>query len=375
MIAARIGHISIGQSMDNPCYPSHLCHDVWVESRGAHEAGTQADYPQWFSAFISDRATRKPSPHTAKAYRQDFSAIALQLVGAGSRVGELRPHDITKNAMRAAFAAYAESHEPASIRRCWSTWNTICTFLFANEEIPMNPMPLIGRPKIAKTLPKAIDGDTVAQLLAVIAADSDSSLRTDWAQRDRALLLTALLAGLRADELVRSNIGDIRATEDGGVINVRGKGGKDRRIPVEEGLIAVLEDYLHSRASRFPGTTKRRSADATLAAWPSNAPLFVGSDGERVTRGTVQSRVLRAYKKAGLNGQRPRGALVHGLRHTYATELANADVSVYTLMKLLGHESMATSQRYVAGAGTENRDAAARNPLYQFTEEQRRLDR
>jgi len=72
--------------------------------------------------------------------------------------------------MRAAFAAYAESHEPASIRRCWSTWNTICTFLFANEEIPMNPMPLIGRPKIAKTLPKAIDGDTVAQLLAVIAA-------------------------------------------------------------------------------------------------------------------------------------------------------------------------------------------------------------
>jgi len=57
--------------------------------------------------------------------------------------------------MRAAFAAYAESHEPASIRRCWSTWNTLCTFLFANEEIPMNPMPLIGRPKLAKTLPKA----------------------------------------------------------------------------------------------------------------------------------------------------------------------------------------------------------------------------
>src|SRR6267154_2406637 len=141
--------------MDNPCYPSHLCHDVGVESRGAHEAGTQADYPQWFSAFISDRATRKPSPHTAKAYRQDFSAIAAQLVGAGSRVGELRPPDITKNAMRGAFAAYAESHEPASIRRCWSTWNTLCTFLFANEEIPMNPMPLIGRPKLAKTLPKA----------------------------------------------------------------------------------------------------------------------------------------------------------------------------------------------------------------------------
>jgi integrase len=55
---------------------------------------------------------------------------------------------------------------------------------------------------------------------------------------------------------------------------------------------------------------------------------------------------------------------VHGLRHTYATELANSDVSVYTLMKPLGHESMATSQRYVVGAARETRTAAAQNPLY-----------
>lgn len=55
---------------------------------------------------------------------------------------------------------------------------------------------------------------------------------------------------------------------------------------------------------------------------------------------------------------------MHGLRHTYATELANCDVSVYALMKLLGHESIATSQRYVDGAGTDNRAAAALNPLY-----------
>ena len=59
-----------------------------------------------------------------------------------------------------------------------------------------------------------------------------------------------------------------------------------------------------------------------------------------------------------------RGVLVHGLRHTYATELANSEVSVYTLMKLLGHESMATSQRYVVGAARETRTAAAQNPLY-----------
>ena len=57
---------------------------------------------------------------------------------------------------------------------------------------------------------------------------------------------------------------------------------------------------------------------------------------------------------------------MHGLQHSYATELAGSEVSVYTLMKLLGHESMTTSQRYVNAAGTETRRAAARNPIYTF---------
>ena len=83
-----------------------------------------------------------------------------------------------------------------------------------------------------------------------------------------------------------------------------------------------------------------------MAAWPSAAPLFVGADGERITRGTLQYRVLRAFRRAGIDADRAHGALVHGLRHTFATS-SNADVSVYTLMKLLGHESMVTSQRNV----------------------------
>jgi len=101
-----------------------------------------------------------------------------------------------------------------------------------------------------------------------------------------------------------------------------------------------------------------------LSRWPARSPLFVGRDGERITRGTLQSRIKRSFKRAGLEAQPVPGALVHGLRRTYATELAAADVSVYTLMKLLGHESMTTSQRYVTAAGTETRSAAARKGLY-----------
>jgi site-specific recombinase XerD len=322
-------------------------------------------FPQWFSAFLADRAVRKPSPHTAKAYRQDFAAIAQLMAADRARIGELTPAAITKEAMRAAFAAYADTHSAASIRRCWSTWNTLCTFLFTAELLDANPMPLIGRPKVPKSLPKGLGAETVSGLLTAIDADSGSPRRSDWPERDAALVLIAVLAGLRADELLHANVGDVRTTtEGGGVIQVRGKGNKDRRIPVEEGLIKVVECYLDSRAVRFPADTKRRGRSVGIGAWPATAALFVGGDGHRITRGVLQYRVLRAFKKAGLNGQRARGALVHGLRHTYATELANSDISVYALMKLLGHESMMTSQRYVDGAGAENRAAAARNPLY-----------
>ena len=62
---------------------------------------------------------------------------------------------------------------------------------------------------------------------------------------------------------------------------------------------------------------------------------------------------------------------MHGFRHTFAIELANADVSVYALMKFLGHESMITSRRYVDGAGTQNRTAAAQDPLYGLIEQSR----
>lgn len=324
----------------------------------------ESRYPGWFLAFLADRAVRKPSPHTVKAYRQDFTSIATQLAGAPDRVAQLKPDTITREAMQAAFAAYADTHEAASIRRCWSNWNTLCDFLYTGELIAGNPMALVGRPKVAKTLPKGLGADTISELLTVIEEDRGSVRRSEWAERDRAIVLTAVLAGLRADELVRADVGDIRPTNEGGVVHVHGKGNKDRRIPVEHPLIHELEAYLDSRAARFPGSTKRRSIAAGLAAWPATSPLFVGSDGHRITRGALQYRVLRAFKKAGLDSQRARGVLLHGFRHSFATELANANTSVYALMKLLGHESMVTSQRYVDGAGTQNRAAAARNPLY-----------
>ncbi|MEW5811623.1 MAG: tyrosine-type recombinase/integrase [Actinomycetota bacterium] len=320
--------------------------------------------PGWFADFLADRAIRKPSPHTAKAYRQDFEAIAVLMAGSGGAVSDLQIHGLTKDRVRSAFAAYADTHSAASIRRCWSTWNTLCTFLFTAELLDANPMPLIGRPKVPKSLPKSYPASAVTDLIAAIDADHGSTRASDWPERDRAIVFTSLLAGLRAEELLNANVGDIRRTDDGAVLHVRGKGNKDRRLPIGPELLHVLDDYLRTRANRFPQTRRRASSTKGPIGFSPTAPLFVGADGERITRGTLQYRILRAFKKAGINGERAAGALVHGLRHTFATELANANVSVYALMKLMGHESMVTSQRYVDGAGTETRSAAETNPLY-----------
>jgi integrase/recombinase XerC len=119
------------------------------------------------------------------------------------------------------------------------------------------------------------------------------------------------------------------------------------------------------------GSGLRSATNQGLAGWSPTAALFVGADGNRITRGTPQYRLLGAFRRAGIDAQRARGALVHGLRHTFATELANSDVNVYVLMNLLGHESMATSQRYVTAAGTETRQAAAQNRLYRLMGTQR----
>ena len=141
-----------------------------------------------------------PHRRDEEPHRPSGAGAVADLLTSGDPAG-VALIDITKNNMRAAFAAYASTHEPASIRRCWSTWNVLCDFLYAAELIPANPMPFVGRPKAAKTLPRSLPQPAVTALLDVVDRDHESTRRTDWPQRDLALILTGLLAGLRADEL------------------------------------------------------------------------------------------------------------------------------------------------------------------------------
>lgn len=324
-----------------------------------------------FEAFLVHRSTAKPSPHTVKAYRQDFDAIAKRLAAAdGTSVDQLGYDVVAKDKMRVVFADFADTHSAASIRRCWSTWNGLCDYLFTSDSIVANPMSAVLRPKPAKTIPKAFDNDAVRRLVSSLSTpEPDDANARAWQERDFAIVLTALLTGCRLSELVVMNVGDLRdidATGSTKAIMVHGKGNKERVLTAESALVDVLTDYLASRLQRFPGSGKARSSptDSPWRRFRGTDPLFVGADGARITGPTIQYRVERAYRRAGINGQRAKGALVHQLRHTFATSLADADVNVYTLMRLLGHEAMTTTQRYTAGAGKDTREAAAHNPAY-----------
>lgn len=232
---------------------------------------TDAERPEWFRAFLADRSTRKPSPHTVDAYRCDFDAIAVVLAGCPQQLAALDCFAITKDTMRQAFAVFAASREPASIRRCWSTWNTLCSYLFTAELLEANPMQFVGRPKVAKSLPKALPAAAAKALVDAVTDHSDAKLRNQWPERDRAIILTILLAGLRAGELRAANVGDVRLTEAGGVIHVRGKGNKDRAIPIEAALIDVLSDYLASRGTRFAAASRAGRA-ATFRCCAAGPP-------------------------------------------------------------------------------------------------------
>jgi len=115
----------------------------------------------------------------------------------------------------------------------------------------------------------------------------------------------------------------------------------------------VINSYLTSRRTRFPA---RRIG--------SKSPLFVDGRGEPLQRGGLQYLVEMALRAAGVGDRRSPGALVHALRHTYATRLADDGATASEIMVLLGHASLTTSQAYIDATAAEQRRSAVANRTY-----------
>jgi site-specific recombinase XerD len=131
-----------------------------------------------------------------------------------------------------------------------------------------------------------------------------------------------------------------------------GKGGKARPIPIDPVLDRVLTAYQKERASRFP--THDLDHPAT--------PLFVDVRGRRLSVDQVRYLVDRLYVRAGIRAQVPTGALVHALRHTFATAALEAGADVVELQELLGHASLETTRRYLSATGQGLRHVIQAHP-------------
>lgn len=302
--------------------------------------------------FFLARMPKKHSVHTLAAYRRDLDVIVEQLSGVvGRPPDEITMEDLDVRALRRAFAAI--SHQSAAtISRTWSTWNQLFTFAVAEQVIPGSPMAAVNKPRVPKGRPKAITGDDSVERLLRVAAKGRSGARDPWPERDFAVIVTLLTCGLRLSELLDLRIQSLDGAEGDRVIGVRGKGNKERTVPLEPEVESILVEYLESRLRRFPG---RLSVDA---------PLFVTNKGTPMARGGLQYLVDQLYREAGIRSSVPAGALVHALRHTFATSLARNGASGVELQRLLGHESLATTQRYVDATAREVRAAARANEAY-----------
>ncbi|GLY24077.1 tyrosine-type recombinase/integrase [Micromonospora sp. NBRC 101691] len=303
--------------------------------------------------FLTARATRKPSPHTLQAYRRDLLGVARLAAGQATpplALDALPVTALSPRSLRAAFAAFAAPRAAASVHRAWSTWNNFFTFLVAEGVVAGNPMPAVDRPRAPLPQPKPLRGDDTPEQLLDAVARATGRQHDPWPERDLAVVALALCTGLRLSELLALRVGSVAGRAGERRVDVAGKGGRPRVVPVEPELDGVLVAYLESRVRRFGARSVR----------PDSA-LLVDRRGEPLRRGGLQYLVDSCYRRAGITDRVPAGARLHALRHTFATRLAEDGASAAEIMRLLGHASLASSQTYIEVTAGQQRAAVRSN--------------
>ncbi len=314
-----------------------------------------SDLQSLIEEFLLSRRPAKPSPHTLAAYQRDLEGVARRLpCGKRKFLSEIAVSELTKAELRAAFASWAGDHAKTSVLRGWSTWNSFFAYLVSEDLFEGNPMDGIRKPRRPRSSVKVIRGDNVTAKLLSAARQADPKARRSWPERDVAIIGVFAVTGLRLAELVSLRVSSIDGPQGSRRLTVTGKGDKSRTVPVYPGLETLIAAYLATRLDRFP--KQRSSLDRP------NTALFVDLDGAPIGRRQVQYLVESLYRRAGVRSQVPQGALVHALRHTFATAALEGGANVLEVSQLLGHESLDTTRRYLEATASELREAVISHP-------------
>lgn len=266
---------------------------------------------QHVADFLRSLATVKNvSPNTLRSYQSDLEQFTDFL---GDRDVAAVDHQDLRQFLGLLLSRRTKR---SSIARKLSAIRAFFKFLNREGVLASNPARLLATPRQEKRLPAVLTVDDAFRLVGGPGNEGARSLR------DRAVLETLYSTGIRASELVGIDLGDISRHDR--LIRIRGKGRKERIVPVGQRALDAIDAWCTARKT------------------PKEAAVFTNPSGKRLTPRSVQ-RIVENYRKAlGLTQK----ASPHTLRHSFATHLLESGADLRSIQELLGHASLSTTQRY-----------------------------
>ncbi|MGH8504391.1 MAG: site-specific tyrosine recombinase XerD [Stenotrophobium sp.] len=259
------------------------------------------------------------SANTLGSYRSDLGLFARWLLPRGATLVQVREADILD--YFAARAAGKAAYTARSQARLLSALRQFFRYMVLDGQRKDDPSARLDTPKLPRRLPGTLSERDVTNLLDA------PPLETELGLRDRAMLELMYASGLRVSELVKLELPRINVQQ--GVVQVVGKGGRERLVPMGEWAMTRISDYL-------------LKARPLLAAGRETDSLFLTVRGSAMTRHNFWHLIKRYAQQAGI-----RTALSpHTLRHAFATHLLEHGADLRTVQSLLGHADLSTTQIY-----------------------------
>lgn len=272
--------------------------------------------------FLRHLRERNASPHTIKAYTGDLDAFAAYI---GVRSWKAIDHIAIRGFLS---HLYDKGLSKTSVARALAAVRSLYRWLAQEGVVEQNPAKLVSTPRLARKLPRV---PTIEEVNSVL--DGKMPDVASFPERDRLLLELLYGCGIRNSELVGINLEDIRLSNE--AILIRGKGKKERYVPFGGSAREALAHYLPWR-QQLLATLNRATLKKHTPA------LLLNQRGGRLTTRSVGRIVKRIAVAKGLSPD----VHPHTLRHAFGTHMLEEGADLRAIQELLGHERLATTQRY-----------------------------
>lgn len=267
--------------------------------------------------FLRSLRERNASPHTLAAYGRDLEEFSAYAGAADwDEIDHVRIRGFLSH-------LYDRGLSKTSVARALAAIRSLYRWLAREGMVQQNPAALVATPRLPKKLPRV---PSIEEINSVLDADMPGA--APFPDRDRVIFELLYGCGLRNSELVGINLGDIHWSNE--AILVRGKGRKQRLVPFGESAAQALTAYLPARQNLLGGSKK------------SNPALLVNLRGGRLTTRSVGRIVKQIAVARGLSPD----LHPHTLRHAFGTHMLEEGADLRAIQELLGHERLATTQRY-----------------------------